>query len=99
MAAGAASSGSGTARQRALASSGRMKVTRVPRLGPWQRSPCHARGFRSVPQPERSASPTWRRPRFALTAVTSSSRVSGPASSAARTALWSASICFGVTPK
>ncbi len=45
----------GRPRQRELASSGRMNVTRLPWLGPKQRSPCHARGFRSVPQPERSA--------------------------------------------
>ncbi len=45
-------------------------------------SPCHASGFRSVPQPERSPSPAWRSPRRALTAVASSSRVSGPPSSA-----------------
>ena len=96
---GAATSGSGTPAQRELAASGRVKVTRLPRLAPKQRSPCHASGFRSVPQPERSASPTCPSPRLAMTAATSSSRVRMEPSRASRTVWRRTSHSFGVIPK
>ncbi len=65
MATGAASSGSGRPDQRSLADPGRVKVTRLPRCGPKQRSPCQASGLSNVPQPDASASPTWARPTLA----------------------------------
>ena len=58
---------------------GRMNVTRLPWLGPWQILPCQARGLRSVPQPERSPSAISPRPGRAATAEMSSSRAHRPA--------------------
>ena len=49
-----------------------MKVTRLPWLGPKHSAPCQASGFKTVPQPERSSSPTCVSPRRAVIAVTSS---------------------------
>ena len=99
MATGAAASGSGMPAQRLLATDGVMKVTRVPLLGPKHRSPCHAIGFSSVPQPERRPSAIARKPRRRPTASISSSRVSGPSAIASRTTPRSFSIVSGVTPK
>ena len=63
---------SGRPVQSGQASAGRMNVTRLPWLGPWQSSPCHASGFNSVPQPERSPSATSPSPGCAATAEMSS---------------------------
>ena len=98
MAAGAASSGSGTPAHRALAWSGRMKVTREPRIGPKHRSPCQARGLSTVPHPERSASPTCPSPGWLVTAATSSSRPRTAPSSASRTTARRISISLGPSP-
>ena len=63
-----------------------MNVTRLPWLGPKHRSPCQASGFRSVPQPERSPSPTWRSPALRDDRRDQLLPGEGPPSSASRTA-------------
>ena len=89
---------------RGTASDGRRNVTRVPRFGPKQRSPCHANGFSMVPQLDRSASPTWSSPGRATIASMSSSRVSVVPSSASLAvperlpALWASCRSSGPTP-
>ena len=58
IATGAASSGDGRPRQCGLASDGWRNGHTRPAIGPKHRSPCHAIGLSSVPQPDRSCSPT-----------------------------------------